>query len=99
MFRFNTVYSGIAAHHYSAFDPLFPALVRSAFISQTDQSGIAQANRITFASVGRRDNSCRDCFVNDLSRAMRFLTRGVESFAHNPCRLIVKRAIAGLHEG
>jgi hypothetical protein len=30
---------------------------------------------------------------------MRLLTRGVESFAHNPRRLIVKRAIAGLHEG
>jgi hypothetical protein len=37
-----------------------PALARFAFVSEPSQSGIAQANRIALALVGRRDNSRRD---------------------------------------
>ena len=65
---------------------------------QPGQTGIAQAYGIALALAGRHYDSRCDSFENDLrlSCAMESLARVVESFAHNPRRIVVERAIARL---
>lgn len=67
---------------------------------QSDQPGIAKANRIAFAFACRSDDPRGDSFINDLrlSGAVKFLARRLEGFAHNARRVIVERAVAWFEE-